>query len=1049
MSTIDISKKCPHRTSLGPCEDDQHIEADKGDLQGTSYYGYVTHSSIGKKIGKLTCGGKPLLIEDSKGTTTFSTKYPKLEKVTTYYYKKNDSSDHIHVPLILRVNGGEAYHLYLNKGGDHTKWREISLRDLNGIPSDNKTTPKLTSKLNSQTCTLHRLHKIDIRNDGNSGNNPYTCHVCKEATLWSSTEKGVNSIDYYKRFCHVLLDNGNEITHPVAYGNDLIRYRENANNKWKPLSFSKSNCEYLSVYYWEGDSDRENPLLMEVKHDGQSTWYENGWEAGMKRHDKWTKLEDAINLFSPEKLKEKLNLLSCLLNGTVRISLGLTSNCHTFQDTRHKSRILSSYDSTIDIQLSLSAYVYTPSKDSGSSSFNVSEFYLEGHKQTFPGDTSFFKDVTKVTAYASSCDTTKPFLLCIETESSNEKYKWYQKTKPGNDWEVYGQFSTQSPDSAKDKFGPIFSDAVKTLSIKPCEKRYPPSGLKINIIKQPTGDHLATTYVDSGSGEIPIAVVKRLDSPVRGFFKVTHTARTATGSFKLDGKFTNGDGIRGVEQLIDSISVFYWNSNDHTPILLEIKDQQGTKYYSLWEDNVRNQKNWARRNGYENLTSADLEDMLDDQNCHRNNAIPIELTKPNYLKPFYSKIKKNTGINPHLSKRLVSSSTSLPTPLPGTNYTVQEYIINGHGTRISRVTYNGEDTDIDPPKESISRIRIYKWSKDLKNIPLLLEFIPSSGSSTFFESTDVTSFIWKPIDGNESKDYYKGVDKTPQKTLTEVLTKKLDEVSCRIHHTVKIDISKNSGRYCHSKCTYKRIKVEREDTLFEEYIGYEHTSNTKDKTFTITSMMKRNIEQKVDPNIEFPLRNVELVTVYFPNCSLITPVVIYIKYKENGQNNTKWLESDGEKNWKDISQQIPGDDTKITEFLNGVTSGLGLCTKSSRPTYAQPHNSIDVSYDLGGSVSGDEDDFESNSGYSDEEDATIPSALTPDVPPKDTPVTTSEEPALAAQASGPIPGGSSEGSILDNPYIITSSVLGTSALACFAGWKLYNRSRGDPWVRQI
>ncbi|AFZ81055.1 hypothetical protein BEWA_004630 [Theileria equi strain WA] len=32
--------------------------------------------------------------------------------------------------------------------------------------------------------------------------------------------------------------------------------------------------------------------------------------------------------------------------------------------------------------------------------------------------------------------------------------------------------------------------------------------------------------------------------------------------------------------------------------------------------------------------------------------------------------------------------------------------------------------------------------------------------------------------------------------------------------------------------------------------------------------------------------------------------------------------------------------------------------------------------------------------------------------------------------------------------ISVSSVLGTSALACFVGWKLYNRYKGDPWVRR-
>ncbi|EKX73013.1 hypothetical protein BEWA_015740 [Theileria equi strain WA] len=48
----------------------------------------------------------------------------------------------------------------------------------------------------------------------------------------------------------------------------------------------------------------------------------------------------------------------------------------------------------------------------------------------------------------------------------------------------------------------------------------------------------------------------------------------------------------------------------------------------------------------------------------------------------------------------------------------------------------------------------------------------------------------------------------------------------------------------------------------------------------------------------------------------------------------------------------------------------------------------------------------------------------------------------------------SSGSGKSNPDLkivvgVPTGILVTSALACFAGWKLYNRFKGDPWVRQI
>ncbi|AFZ79515.1 hypothetical protein BEWA_023640 [Theileria equi strain WA] len=45
--------------------------------------------------------------------------------------------------------------------------------------------------------------------------------------------------------------------------------------------------------------------------------------------------------------------------------------------------------------------------------------------------------------------------------------------------------------------------------------------------------------------------------------------------------------------------------------------------------------------------------------------------------------------------------------------------------------------------------------------------------------------------------------------------------------------------------------------------------------------------------------------------------------------------------------------------------------------------------------------------------------------------------------------GSDPTNIIKTTISVTTGILGTSALACFAGWKLYNRYKGDPWVRQI
>ncbi|AFZ79590.1 protein kinase domain containing protein [Theileria equi strain WA] len=67
-----------------------------------------------------------------------------------------------------------------------------------------------------------------------------------------------------------------------------------------------------------------------------------------------------------------------------------------------------------------------------------------------------------------------------------------------------------------------------------------------------------------------------------------------------------------------------------------------------------------------------------------------------------------------------------------------------------------------------------------------------------------------------------------------------------------------------------------------------------------------------------------------------------------------------------------------------------------------------------------------------------------------------ESEAQLQQSSVSGPGTPSQGSSEDHPQDIikislsvTTGILGTSALACFAGFKYYRSYRGDPWVRQI
>lgn len=1053
LKDIDIRKKCPKENDdTGTCQDDQSIQADKGDLEGTPHYGYVTHSGLSGRIIKgLTYSNKPLQIKNGKITAAFSREYSNLEKVTTYYYTKNNSNaDHINVPLIIRVrNKGGAYHLYINKGGDHTKWEKDSHTG-DTIPANHNTTPYLTKKLNRLTCQLHKLHRIDLKKSDKDP--PYYCTLCSRANVKVKTVTKVREI--YTKFEHTLTDDGK---YYVTYKDSLIKY-QGSSSRYNLISVSKKDCKSVSVYYWDGDDKLNNPLLIEVESSStrQSIWYENIVEPGGE-HDRWKELEpgEATNLYSgnSEKLKERLDSLSCIFNGTVKIQLGKHSACHISNDPRHKDRLNILSDGTFHRELSLSTYVYTHSKIYGNKPFSVTEIFLGDNRQIFP-DAKFFKDVIKVTSCESNCSPGVPFLLCIEYTSITEKYRWYKRSN-GDIWQAYPGFYNQSPDSAKTKIGTIFSEAQKTLKIQACEKKPPPlTGLQIDIRMKPTGDKLATMYkVHSSSGEIPIAVVKILDSPMRGFFRVIHRASTDTGSFTVSKTLGNGDGIRGIAGYVESVSVYFGNSNPSLPILLGIKtsgDKKDTKYYSRTEVARTSRGNWARQNGYDKLTSTDLSDMLDDQNGKRNSTIPIDLKDPVNFEPFYKTIMEKTGTNPHLkTKSYISSLSDSLYILPKgakKDYKVEVYQVKG-GAIVSRVTYGGKaDTDIEPPEGKVSQLRVYKWIHG-GTVPLLVEFI-SSGTSDWSENLTKGSLTWAPIGEEVGKFYNNG-------SLQEDLTEKLDEVSCNIHNTVRIDISKKSDTYCHSGCsTKKRIKVEKSvSNLFTEYLGYEHISaiNDQDK-FTVTSVWNSKNKQEATGNFpNFPIKDVNKVTVYFPECDGGAPVAIRI---EPSHGQSIWLTNKGGKNeWENVSDKIRDNNSGITELLNSVKSSSGVCPKLRAK--AQPSSLQDGDEDARvlDQVSKEEEEDDNENAVDDDEysyDESSSGLQAPDqgkARGSDLPTGPGSAPAEVIPPQDAIVGELTTATIVG--YVAAGTVLTASgSLTGFAYW-IYKRFAGEPWVRQI
>ncbi|EKX72097.1 hypothetical protein BEWA_045610 [Theileria equi strain WA] len=1019
MSTVDIKKRCPEGRSPGTCQDDRFIQAEKGNLPDNAKgYEYVTHdlSNI-TWTGELTYDGHPLVIEGDRGTTTFSKKYPNLKEVTTYYYREGEKyEEKIQIPLVLRIHSvGRPYYLYLNKGGDHTKWKSVPLKDLKEIPAHGNTTEYLNEKLKRQTCTLHRLHKIDIRNDGTNKTNPYTCPVCKKAKLFLKVDTPGQPIDYYKKCCHAPQDTKGKIKYPLTYGNDLIKYRER-DDKSKSLSVKKGDD--ISVYYWEGDDKHENPLLIQVKRagGGDSEWYENDLQYKDKNY-KWKKLgEQETSGFSgmSGNFKKKLDDLNCKLNRSVRINLGLDSGCHDSNDHRHKDRIKAFHNGAFNKSPLISAYEYT-SKESGEKLFSVAELFIVGYRQKVQSTNLFLKDVTKVISYASFCDPTNPFLIRVEFNNSNEN-KWYER-KTNNTWE-------RKDNDLSSQIGEIFANVKAKLSIKECPTSAPPpkEGVKINITEQPKGGTLNGTYNTIFGAHTDYVVINKGFADLnKGFFRVTHQTATEK-SFLLSRELDNGEEIKtgtGMGRPLDVqyVEVYFWQGVPNLPILLGISQGGHLKYYSKGFS-------WINAGNSNNT----LEYLLDEKNCQRNNAIPINLRNPEDPSQLYTDCQVPTSIKE--TKKISIYSHYL---VSKSDYTVKEYKVGGGGARISRVTFD-KDTNIDPLPTPVTKIKLYYWQHG-RTLPLLVEFISDSSQRAFFENSDEKSLTWAPVGGDEAKKFYK--NGPPRNDYTDEITKKLDEVSCRVHHTVNIDVFKKRDRksYCHDRCIPNRIKVNAKYNT-PGYTAYQHTSNIYGETFTVTVITSHGQEQNT--SLPYPLRDVKQVTIYFPECNVDYPVAMHIESGGENLKEGKWLKNEtGKGNWVQFN---PSGENNIATILGKLKVNIPNCEetailehqlKSEKAAEIGEQAALESADPTPAIISTDEEE----DGYDD--------------------ITTSMEYAqFAAQGtpgpdSSPAPSNKGSNPPIKTISIITSSVLGASgSITGFAYW-IYQRFAGDPWVRQI
>ncbi|AFZ80640.1 hypothetical protein BEWA_000450 [Theileria equi strain WA] len=188
-----------------------------------------------------------------------------------------------------------------------------------------------------------------------------------------------------------------------------------------------------------------------------------------------------------------------------------------------------------------------------------------------------------------------------------------------------------------------------------------------------------------------IEATKDKNKLVNSFTKY-HYKHNSGNTFTLITSLGGGHNLRGRGGNILEVTVYYWNSGDHTPILLGIKDKTGkTKYYSYTTTSFRGtkQSNWSPSGNNDNNS---LEYLLDWRNCSFHAAIPFDIQNPADPSKLYTDKKVPPCMNNY---RNIRESDSQSPKLTILGYDVKEYTVHNNdknppgkfiGTKISRVT---------------------------------------------------------------------------------------------------------------------------------------------------------------------------------------------------------------------------------------------------------------------------------------------------------------------------------------------------------------------------
>ncbi|EKX73922.1 hypothetical protein BEWA_039600 [Theileria equi strain WA] len=930
---VNIQNKCRSNKRCKCRGNKKYLSVRFGRVKDTNF-GYFTHD-----IGKIHVRDNPIRTVFWQNVELERIGYVSLfddsASVTVFYNRIYDNDPNaIKKPLLIRSkDNGDKTHWFENIGGYANKrWRGIDEEvGSKKYPKEDDYTGEnidFEKKLEALSCKLFVAHRIHIDFDQNTGYS-IKCDICGEQLEIKVNKYSVQDAEGYTKYDYSGTFSENSI---LVYNGRQLTFQKRSRYKtgyYLPIPVDKENFSGVSAYYWKEDNQKKNPLLIEfVGKNYFSYWMENisiAGKDGNYKHDKWRALPWMHN--NPKDLKERLDLLNCIYNGVVQINLGKLEDCHPKRHFLHKNVINRLYEESIGTYPVLYAYKYWSIMGSFKPLI-ISEVTVKGKLQEFKSTPLPFRDVRLLSAFVSPCDPNIPFLICVEYQ--NMTHKWYKRNS-GDTWEEYTKISGK-PNDVKAKLGDVLKEVKTDLTLNECDVITSAESAKIKITHTVgEGKSFSEYFDESGPKKIPIIVSKSRDDPISGFFKNIHKVATKSNIFVLNKMLQDRGEIVATKKIngVQGVEVYFWRGNPTEPILLGITTKNNTPqgsstYYGTL----------GTRWGNGQVEKMEKQQALDHQNCMVNKAIPIELTAPTDLERFKSPTNRSSCLN-RRSLTTSDAKPNFPDDAKG-DYDLDAYHITPNDTMISRVTYENQPTDIVTTKDFISQIRIYKWDKDPKNVPLLVEFVKSSGGFIFFENLGKTAEYkeWKTLHGTVTREFYKN----NLSKLTDKFIERLNEVNCKINEVVQLDISGKGGEYCHGLHAghEKRIKVTIKQEEYSGFIGYEHAPAKGQKFLKVSSIYNGKTRQQVT-GFDMP-KEISKVTVYFPTCDGASPVSIRV---EQNRGETKWLKKIKDNDWEVCTDFESKGNNEIEIALENVKNSIAdACgQRPPPPRFTSPDNS--------------------------------------------------------------------------------------------------------------